>query len=62
MFFTESLKARYSCPGRLFVYEAIKGELNGRPMYDYWCDERLKANKAEGSLFIMNVVYYESIR
>ena len=29
-------------------YQAIKRELNRRPMYKYRCDERLK-DKAEGS-------------
>ncbi len=32
----------------VYYYETIKRELNRRPIYEYRCDERLKA-KAEGS-------------
>ena len=32
----------------IYYYEAIKRELNRRPIYEYQCDERLKA-KVEGS-------------
>ena len=47
------MSKRSTTPDVSFVYyEAIKRELNRRPMYEYRCDERLKAKVEESTRLV----------
>ena len=65
MFYYESIIVVY--------YESLKRELNTKPTYEFWCDERLQTKSEEFTRLACTlikrernkkvvVVYYESIK